>query len=124
MPKTGELFPSVEQIAATLREMVAERGLPAAEIVRRSGLSKSLVYRLLRDERPPSLDALLALCAALDVHPAQAFVTDRAARATVATVLAGVGEPVTPTALRGVAEAARRLEDAARELAARIEAAG
>jgi len=55
------------RFADALRQILAARGLTQADIASAAGINKSTISNLLASRRPPSLDNLLRLAAALAV---------------------------------------------------------
>lgn len=57
----GNNVPSSDEIAARIRDRVSALGISPGNLIERSGLSRSTVYRILKEEKAPNLEQLLAL---------------------------------------------------------------
>jgi len=80
-PKVRDLS---TRIAERVRAQRAERGWSQPELARRAQLSSAMVSMVERGERTPSLEALAALSAALELDPGALLSNEESASATSA----------------------------------------
>jgi len=58
----------IQRMVCALREQRERLGLSQNEVARRAGLSHTMVMRVEKQERMPTIDTLLRICAALDIE--------------------------------------------------------
>lgn len=80
----GKLRDLSARIAERVREQRSERGWSQPELARRASLSNAMVSMVERGERTPSLEALAALAAALELDPGSLLSAEEDASATSA----------------------------------------
>ena len=57
------------KFSSGLRRVLKTRGMPLAELSRKSGVPRSHIYRMLSDDAEPRWRHVLGLCRALECHP-------------------------------------------------------
>lgn len=67
-----------EFVSKRLQELCSNAGLSLYQLARRSGISTSSLYSILKGTASPRLSTLAELCKTLEITPAQFFIDDNA----------------------------------------------